>query len=398
MGDPSLTSSASAPLIDFTCNICGKANSAPESKFDREVGSCTGCGSTVRTRAVVQMIARELFGMDLALSEFPVLKGVHGIGISDSPDYAERLAAKFSYRNTYYHKEPKFDVVHVPESEWGKYDFLISSEVFEHVAPPVDIAFENAFRLLKPNGLFFFTVPYTLEEHTTEHFPELHDYGIAQLNDGHVLVNRTREGEIQVFEKLVFHGGGGETLEIRRFTENDLRGHFLKAGFREVEIYGRNYPPFGIRRTENWSLPMTARKAPFVLGPESVSEVLDQSFNLSKRLQLQMQQMAERLAGYEEWIAWAKGKMAADEQELQERTKWALDMEAQLKERTEWALNLDKDVAHHVELAKSLQAEAQERTQWALKLHSQIDALEGSLAKIRSAPWTKAGRALRIVK
>src|SRR3974377_1584021 len=200
MGEPSLKSSDSAGAADveiaFTCNICGRENRAPRPAFDREVESCGECRSTVRTRAVVHMISRELFGLDLTLPDFPVLKGVRGIGISDSPDYAEQLAVSFWYRNTFYHKDPRFDVVDLPESEVGQYDFLIASEVFEHVAPPVERAFDNAFRLLKPGGLFFFTVPYTLEERTLEHFPALHDYGIARLSDRQVLVNRTADGRL----------------------------------------------------------------------------------------------------------------------------------------------------------------------------------------------------------
>jgi SAM-dependent methyltransferase len=337
------------------------------------------------------MIARELFGSDIPLSDFPVLKGIRGIGISDSPDYAERLAAKFSYRNTFYHKEPAFDIVNVPESEAGCYDFLIASEVFEHVAPPVEIAFRNAFRLLKPNGLFFFTVPYTLEPHTTEHFPELHDYGIARLNDGHVLVNRTRDGQVQVFENLVFHGGGGETLEIRRLTENDLREQFRNAGFRELEIYGQNHARFGILRTENWSLPMTARKAPYVLSPASVAELVDQSLARARRLET-------KAAENDEWIAWATAKMAGDERELKERTHWALDLEAQLKERTEWAMILEKDVAHHLELAERFQAEAQEQSTLARNLQQEAEALRDRLARLQASRWTKAGRLLRLVK
>ncbi len=36
----------------------------------------------------------------------------------------------------------------------GQLDFVISSDVFEHVPPPVDIAFENTRRMLRPGGLF----------------------------------------------------------------------------------------------------------------------------------------------------------------------------------------------------------------------------------------------------
>ncbi len=406
MEDPSLKSSDSATpvdaepgaLIEFVCNICNQQNRVPLQKFDREVGSCAGCDSTVRTRAVVQMISRELFGLDIALPDFPVLKGLRGIGMSDSPDYAGRLAEKFSYTNTYFHKEPVLDIGNVPESETGSYDFLISSEVFEHVTPPVETAFQNAFRLLKPHGLFFFTVPYTLEARSQEHFPELHDYGIAQLSDRWVMVNRTRDGRLQVFEDLVFHGGPGETLEIRRFNETELRAQFQKAGFRDLEIHGRNHLPFGILRTENWSLPMTARKDPFVLNQGCATELVEQSIGRTKHLQAEVRTLRARIAEHDEWVAWATRKMSEDDQQVVDRTRWALDLESQLKQRTEWAMSLEKDVAHHVELAKRFQTESEERTKWAVKLQAEIEALRNSLARIKRSPWTKAGRLLRVVK
>lgn len=333
----------------------------------------------MRTRAVVQMIARELFGRDLALPEFPVLKGIRGIGISDSPDYAERLAEKFSYRNTFYHKEPRFDVVNLPESEIGQYDFLIASEVFEHVAPPVERAFENAFRLLKPDGLFFFTVPYTLDERTLEHFPQLNDYGIAQLSDRHVLVNRTPVGGFEVFDGLVFHGGGGETLEIRRFTEQGLREQFAKAGFESLEIYGTNFGPHGIVRTENWSLPMTARKGSFAFRPESVAEIMAQSASRA------VEEYREKIAEHQRWTVWANERMAEYEKQVVERTNWALDLERQLAERTKWAEILQKDVAHHTELAKALKAEVD-------TVRAELERVQGELARLNAKLWVRLGR------
>jgi SAM-dependent methyltransferase len=399
MGDPFLTSSGSAATqsdkVAFVCNLCGTENAVPRTAFGRETPSCARCGSTVRTRAIVRMIARELFGADLVLPDFPRLKAVRGIGISDSADYAERLAEKFDYRNTHYHKDPAFDITQVPEGEYGAYDFLIASEVFEHVAPPVETAFRNACRLLKPNGLFFFTVPYTLDERTTEHFPELHDYGIAQLRDRHVLVNRTREGQLQVFEDLVFHGGGGSTLEIRRFTERDLRALFAEAGFRALELYSESHEPFGVCHQETWSLPMAARKEPFALKLGGIAELLEQSTAERKRLESQIEALTSE---HEQFAKWANGKIAEVEGELKERTAWARDLERQLEQRTGWALSLEKDLAGHVELAKRFQAEAQERTEWAVKLQAEVEELRARLARLEGALWTKAGRATGFVK
>jgi SAM-dependent methyltransferase len=158
-----MSSDVSTEKIRFQCNICDARNDLPRSQFGREIPTCAGCGSTVRRGALMRILSREIFGMDLRISDFPVLKGIRGLGMSDSLDYAKRLAEKFDYRNTYYDREPKFDITLVHEHELGSYDFVISSEVLEHVVAPVERAFKHLHRLLKPNGVLLLTVPYRPE-------------------------------------------------------------------------------------------------------------------------------------------------------------------------------------------------------------------------------------------
>jgi SAM-dependent methyltransferase len=384
--------------VEFICNICGAENRCPQQQLEREKPSCAGCGSSVRTRAIMQMLSRELFGMDMPLPELPRLKSVRGIGFSDSIDYAERLATKFDYRNTYYHKEPHFDITSMPEHEAGAYDFVISSEVFEHVPPPAEVAFQNVFRLLKPTGVFLMTVPYTLEHDTAEHFPELYDYGLAELSDRTVLVNRTRTGDLQVFENLVFHGGGGSTLEMRRFTERDLRSLLTGAGFSSMEIYGANYRPFGIVRTENWSLPIAARKQPISVGVAYLRELMDQWTEWIRRVRRLEVKLRSLEAEFEEYVRWATTRIGETEADVKERTEWAQRLEGELKDRTDWALSLEKEMTSHVEIARRLQAESDERTKWAMDLQREIDELRAQLTRVRGALWTKAGRVLGLVK
>ena len=119
------------------------------------------------------MLSLELLGRSLCLSEFPTRPDIIGLGMSDWDGYASVLAQKFSYQNTYYHQEPRLDIRDIDPKLEGTMDFVISSDVFEHVPPPVSMAFENARRLLKPNGILVFSTPYSKETETVEHFPEL---------------------------------------------------------------------------------------------------------------------------------------------------------------------------------------------------------------------------------
>jgi len=247
-------------LVSFRCNICGRACSVRLEALSREAVSCTACDSTVRFRAIVDLLINDLFGSDLRLDEIPVRKDITGVGLSDSTIYGVPLAEKFDYTNTFYHCEPLLDIANPPANLSGRYDFLIASDVFEHVVPPVSRAFANAHQLLKPGGVFVFTVPFTTAPATIEHFPELFDYRIAENKKGRwTLHNRTADGRYQTFGNLVFHGGPGETLEMRMFSLKSLEREFVQAGFTNVRIASEPCLNHGILWPEPWSVPIVAR-------------------------------------------------------------------------------------------------------------------------------------------
>ncbi|MFH1964396.1 MAG: methyltransferase domain-containing protein [Acidobacteriota bacterium] len=234
-------------LSRFRCNICGKAPLSPVSELtDREKPSCYFCGSNLRFRSIVAALSIELFGLIIPIPDMSESREIVGIGISDSRAYSGPLAGKFSYTNTFFHKRPRLDIMEINEELRGSADFVISSEVFEHVPPPVDTAFANLFALLKPKGICVLTVPYVNEGQTREHFPDLYRYRIIKKGGSRVLINRTREGEEQVFEDLRFHGGKGSTLEMRLFSKESLLENIRKAGFCNITIHQDSFPEFGI--------------------------------------------------------------------------------------------------------------------------------------------------------
>ena len=230
------------------------------SQIDREVPSCSQCGSTVRFRSIVHVLSIELFGQSLALPDFPERRDLKGIGMSDWEGYAGPLSGKFDYQNTHYHKEPKLDIVAIDPSLEGRFDFVVSSEVFEHVPPPIGRAFANVFRLLKPGGVFVFSVPYGPAGSTIEHYPDLHDYQLITTDSGPALRNTTVTGETQLFTNLVFHGGDGATLEMRLFSEPSLIDEFRRAGFRDPVIHRKPCFEHGVYAPDPWSLLMSVRK------------------------------------------------------------------------------------------------------------------------------------------
>ena len=244
----------------FRCNICGcNSENSLVATRGREIASCRTCGSTLRFRAIVNGLSIGLFNQQIALPDFPLRREIKGIGLSDSQLYAERLARKFSYKNTFFHAPPQLDIADVEGAPFAELDFLIASDVFEHVRPPVADAFRNARRLLRRGGVFVFSVPY-VPGSTKEHFPNLHEYFIERRQDHFVLSNRTVDGQLEQFESLVFHGGPGTTLEMRLFGFDDLVRHFKEAAFDPPTLLSHAAPQFGIDFTnEVCSIPMVAR-------------------------------------------------------------------------------------------------------------------------------------------
>jgi SAM-dependent methyltransferase len=204
------------------------------------------------------------------------MRSLCGLGLSDGTIYSERLREKLDYRNTFYDREPRLDLLNPPVGDLGKYDFLLASEVFEHVPAPVEHAFDCALRLLKPNGVLVLSVPYSLDARTREHFPRINQFGLAQVGGRTVLVNRSPDGGLYVTDDVVFHAGcAGPAPELREFSESGLRAALGAAGFQESRIYSDDYAPFGIVRAEAWSLPVAARRGAFALNVDVARDIVE---------------------------------------------------------------------------------------------------------------------------
>ena len=245
--------------LAFRCNVCDTGNRVPRSRLGREERSCRGCGSTVRARAMLELLSRALFDASLPLSRFPSRPDLRGIGLSDWEGYAGPLARRLGYRNTFFDREPRLDVQAPDPADFGTLDFAIASDVMEHVAPPVEEAFRNLRRLLRPGGVLLLSVPWDDAPETREHYPELHRFEIVRRHGEPLLVNHTRDGRRQEFDGLVFHGGSGATLELRRFSLAGLHASLAAAGFATPQLFEADCEAHGIVWLEPWSRPMSVR-------------------------------------------------------------------------------------------------------------------------------------------
>ena len=212
------------------CGICGCNNS--DTQIERERMLCSGCGSTWRVRAVAQALLRGLKIPPASIANIPQEWSRVGLGISDNPVLSSALSSRFDYTNSYYHKFPKLDITHLPIDLHEQFEFVICSDVLEHVPPPAESGIIGINRLLKAGGVAVVSVPVGALDDTDEYYPNLlkwmeHD-GVVEWSDTSGAHHVDREPE--------YHGGEGQTLAFRLWNASALVKSFLNNGFREYDV------------------------------------------------------------------------------------------------------------------------------------------------------------------
>lgn len=253
------TDAVGEPLT-FRCNVCSRITTVPRAWLSRDDPSCA-CGSTARFRLLVHVLSTQLFQRSLALAEFPNRPDLSVLDMSGWEGYAWRLRRKVSYTNTYLHREPRLDITAAIPPGWRhRFDVVICSDVLEHVNPPIGDAFGNLRDLLKPGGLLLLTVPYSSQDATVEHFPDIYRYRLVPRFGKIWLHNIARDGREQWFKDLVFHGGPGSTLELRVFGKGQLRRELAVQGFSDIRCHDDWAPEVGALWRVPEGCPVTARR------------------------------------------------------------------------------------------------------------------------------------------
>lgn len=192
--------------------------------------NCRMCGSTWRARAMVLGVLEALGCSDMALGSVPKSPSLIGMGISDVPTIHRHLRKKFGYVNTHLHREPKLDLCNVTDDYRGVAQFVICSDVLEHVPPPVEKAVSGLRSLVASGGVAVISVPHIEGGKTEEYYPGLVEY---EVREGRVYWSDAN-GRKHCDEMPEFHGGSGLTLAFRLWSLADLRTSLLQAGFTSV--------------------------------------------------------------------------------------------------------------------------------------------------------------------
>jgi SAM-dependent methyltransferase len=215
----------------WTCIVCGTTHDAMPPLVERERSLCSACGATWRNRATLMTLMIGLSYRPVPLPDLPSDWSRRGIGLSDSPPLVPAFASKLSYTNTYYHQFPHVDITRPPANLVGQLEFIICSDVLEHVPPPVERGLVGLLECLRPGGFAVITVP-VAGERTNEYYPGLTDFEVAgDPQNGHVVNWTDATGARHTDTTPDMHGGSGLTLAFRLFAAQDIRAELLRAGF-----------------------------------------------------------------------------------------------------------------------------------------------------------------------
>lgn len=224
----------------WNCLLCSTRNYG-KAKFDRESALCRGCSSTWRARAMALSIITSLGYEPKRLEDIHPDWSRVGLGISDDVELSSRLSTKFFYANTFFDTFPNLDIRKIPNIACGAFEFVSCSDVLEHIDVDIKKAIRGISKLLKPDGFAVLSVPITHTSERLEFYPQLKTFNV--LGETVKWVDKNGKKFIDKFPE--FHGGRGQNLAFRQFTDESFKEIILNNGFTSI-INGWMEPTLGV--------------------------------------------------------------------------------------------------------------------------------------------------------
>ncbi len=119
-----------------------------------------------------------------------------------------QLSTWLGYLNAFLHKEPHLDINAVSDEFAGRFDFVISGDMFEHIDPSVSQTFSGfAPATQAGRACHTYIVQWAHAYATVVHFFRAYQYQIEHDDQERLLYNTTYSGQKRLFRNLQFHGG-----------------------------------------------------------------------------------------------------------------------------------------------------------------------------------------------
>ena len=224
----------------WKCVLCSARNYG-KARFERESALCRGCSSTWRARAMALSITTSLGYEPKRLGEIHPDWSRVGLGISDDVELSSRLSTKFFYSNTFFDAFPNLDIREIPSIAHAAFEFVSCSDVLEHIDVDIKKAIRGISKLLKPSGFAVLSVPITHTAERVEFYPKLKTFNVI----GETVEWVDQNGKKFIDQFPEFHGGRGQNLAFRQFTDESFRKLVLDNGFASI-THGWVEPALGV--------------------------------------------------------------------------------------------------------------------------------------------------------
>ncbi|HWQ55333.1 MAG TPA: methyltransferase domain-containing protein [Bryobacteraceae bacterium] len=320
---------------------------------------------------------------------------------------------------------------------WAREHFPLPNLCFEQA---------SATALPHPDASFDLVVSFEVIEHLEDWAAFLREVRRVLVPCGQFIVSTPN----RLYYAETRERTGPNPFHVHEFDYTEFRAE-LTAVFPHVSLFLENHAAGVVFQPVDGSAPAEIRvdageplpeEAHFFVAvcahrPQTGSPTfvyLPRAANLLRERERHIDLLEGELRTKDEWLENAKGELAALnakhralKEELEQRNRWAQDLNEQLgtaaanirqfqeaidaydvrvaelesenDAKTAWALATGKELdakcqelAHAVELLNTAESLVIERTNWALDLQGRVEHLEGILAMCRSSRWVKLGR------
>lgn len=348
------------------------------------------------------------------------------VGVDVSAEAIEYARSHFARPNLLF---AQHSCTQLPWAEAG-FQYITAFEVIEHLNNWQEMLSE-ARRVLHPDGHFLVSTPNKLyyadqrrqagpnpfHEHEFEfeefkqalsrYFPrvdmllqnrtEAFVYATANspVTDPLLKLETATSNPSEAHFFLALCGGAAETT-TRSFVFVPSSANLLRE--RELHIE-RLESELGLK--DKWLVDMTGQRDQLQKQNDATLTQLEERNRWGQTLEAELEQTRQRVVNLQDEFASEQdsarqlasaydGKVRELEQDVNEKTNWALDTERRLTGELEAK---QSELVEAVRLLDRAEATVEERTHWAQGLDRQLQTATTQLAMIRSSRWIKLGRA-----
>ena len=348
------------------------------------------------------------------------------VGVDVSAEAIEYAQSHFARPNLLF---AQHSCTQLPWAEAG-FQYITAFEVIEHLNNWQEMLSE-ARRVLHPDGHFLVSTPnklYYADQRRQagpnpfhEHEFEFEEFKQA-LSQYFPRVDMLLQNRTEAFVYATANSPVTEPLlKLETATSNPSEAHFFLAlcgGAAETTTRSFVFVPSSanllrerelhIERLESelglkdkWLVDMTGQRDQLQKQNDATLTQLEERNRWGQTLEAELEQTRQRVVNLQDEFASEQdsarqlasaydGKVRELEQDVNEKTNWALDTERRLTGELEAK---QSELVEAVRLLDQAEATVEERTHWAQGLDHQLQTATTQLAMIRSSRWIKLGRA-----